>query len=199
MKQSNCYGRAGKGPRRRRFAELVVAPTPVARRAKIGVAVLIDDNASPAIASGNGSRSESVFNDHRLGDRGLGVRWKAEPFEPESIDGEIVAMGAGAWRRARAAPAHVAIVILQLPASCRQFLAVGGSGPLCESARGGRKSVTIQWKKPAPPVGASGSWTTTAKLLVPSGGSLQMSSGETFCPLQPRELYTNFSPIGLSI
>ena len=48
----------------------------------------------------------------------------------------------------------------------------------------------------APPVGASGSWTSTAKLLVPAGGSVHSSAGETFSPLQPKELKTNFSAIG---
>jgi prolyl oligopeptidase len=48
-------------------------------------------------------------------------------------------------------------------------------------------STTSQCQKPAPPVGASGSCISTAKLFAPAGGSLQLSSGERFWPVQPKE------------
>src|ERR1700730_13561550 len=40
------------------------------------------------------------------------------------------------------------------------------------------------------PVGASGSCIRSAKLLVPAGGLLQVSAGETLPPLQPKPLNT---------
>src|SRR6516164_5539670 len=59
--------------------------------------------------------------------------------------------------------------------------------------------ITIQCQKPLP-VGASGSYTVTAKLLVSAGAPDQLSSGERFLPLQPKLLNTNSSgifPFGL--
>src|SRR5574340_922459 len=52
---------------------------------------------------------------------------------------------------------------------------------------------TTQCHQPLP-VGASGSKTVTAKLLVPAGTSFQVSSGDTFWPLQPKPLNTCFRP-----
>src|SRR5437016_13060916 len=48
---------------------------------------------------------------------------------------------------------------------------------------------TIQCHHPLP-VGASGSYTVTAKLLVPAGGFFQASAGETLPPSQPKPLYS---------
>src|ERR1017187_2549057 len=58
--------------------------------------------------------------------------------------------------------------------------------------------MTTQCQMPAPPVTASGSCTIMAKLLVPSGGFVQLSAGEIFCPWQPRPLKVNFSGKGWS-
>jgi hypothetical protein len=49
----------------------------------------------------------------------------------------------------------------------------------------------IQCQKPLP-VGASGSYMVTAKLLVPAGGFDHFTSGETFCPVQPMMLAMYF-------
>src|SRR6266702_7204618 len=49
---------------------------------------------------------------------------------------------------------------------------------------------TSQCHQPAPPVGASGSCTSSAKLFVASGAPDQASAGETFSPEQPKPLYT---------
>src|SRR2546422_10829743 len=48
---------------------------------------------------------------------------------------------------------------------------------------------TIQCHQPLP-VGASRSYTVTAKLLVPAGAFFQASDGETLPPSQPKPLYT---------
>ena len=48
---------------------------------------------------------------------------------------------------------------------------------------------TTQCHQPLP-VGASGSYMLTAKLLVPVGAPLQFSAGETLLPLQPKPLNT---------
>src|SRR5439155_4861945 len=53
---------------------------------------------------------------------------------------------------------------------------------------GGRLNTT-QCQKPLP-VGASGSYMLTAKLLVPLGAPLQLSAGETLPPVQPKPLST---------
>src|SRR6476659_2571517 len=45
------------------------------------------------------------------------------------------------------------------------------------------------------PVGASGSYTVTAKLFVPFGARSQRSSGEVFVPLQPKPLNTCSFPM----
>ncbi|MNN76708.1 hypothetical protein D3C81_1931110 [compost metagenome] len=47
------------------------------------------------------------------------------------------------------------------------------------------RSITYQCQKPEP-VGASGSYTFTAKPFVPSGAPLQRSTGDWFRPLQPK-------------
>src|SRR4051812_15105250 len=47
---------------------------------------------------------------------------------------------------------------------------------------------TTQCHQPAPPVGASGSCTRTAKLFVSLGAPDHSSAGDTFCPLQPKPL-----------
>src|SRR5213078_163720 len=47
---------------------------------------------------------------------------------------------------------------------------------------------TSQCHQPAPPVGASGSCTSSAKLFVFSGAPDQASAGETFSPEQPKPL-----------
>jgi hypothetical protein len=60
--------------------------------------------------------------------------------------------------------------------------------------------MTSQCHQPAPPVGASGSCTSNAKLFVPSGARDQESSGEMFWPWQPKPLNTCSSwirPFGL--
>src|SRR3954453_15150256 len=44
---------------------------------------------------------------------------------------------------------------------------------------------TIQCQKPAPPVGASGSCTSSAKLLVPAGGFFHSSAGDLPSPVHP--------------
>src|SRR5689334_4784744 len=48
---------------------------------------------------------------------------------------------------------------------------------------------TTQCHQPLP-VGASGSYMVTAKLLVPVGAPLQLSAGETLPPVQPKPLNT---------
>src|SRR6478672_856867 len=53
---------------------------------------------------------------------------------------------------------------------------------------------TTQCQKPLP-VGASGSYVVTTKLLVPAGAPLHWSAGETFCPGHPMMLPTFFSAI----
>src|SRR5487761_2239137 len=50
---------------------------------------------------------------------------------------------------------------------------------------------TIQCQNPAPPVGASGSCTMTAKLCVPSGAPDHATAGETLSPVQPKSLNAN--------
>src|SRR5690242_17999784 len=45
------------------------------------------------------------------------------------------------------------------------------------------------------PVGASGSYTVKAKLLVPAGALFHASDGDTFPPSQPKPLYTCASAI----
>ncbi len=50
-------------------------------------------------------------------------------------------------------------------------------------------SYTTQCHQPEP-VGASGSYTVKAKLLVPAGAPLHVSGGEMFLPLQPKPLKT---------
>src|SRR5262245_34276261 len=47
------------------------------------------------------------------------------------------------------------------------------------------------------PVGASGSYTITAKLFVPAGAPLHTRAGETFLPVQPKLLNTCASAMGL--
>src|SRR5450830_283499 len=49
---------------------------------------------------------------------------------------------------------------------------------------------TTQWVQPRPPVGASGSWIVTRKLLLPLGAPCQTRCGETLPPLQPKPLNT---------
>src|SRR5215469_12726444 len=48
---------------------------------------------------------------------------------------------------------------------------------------------TTQCQKPLP-VGASGSYIDSAKLLVPLGAPLQLKAGDTLAPLQPKLLNT---------
>src|SRR5213076_2743116 len=48
---------------------------------------------------------------------------------------------------------------------------------------------TTQCHQPLP-VGASGSYMVTAKLLAPAGAPLQYSAGETLLPVQPKPLNT---------
>src|SRR5262249_29002766 len=48
---------------------------------------------------------------------------------------------------------------------------------------------TTQCHQPLP-VGASGSWIETAKLLVAAGAPLQLKAGEMFWPVQPNPLNT---------
>src|SRR5574344_2664346 len=55
--------------------------------------------------------------------------------------------------------------------------------------RAGR-STTGQCHQPEP-LGASGSYTVTAKLCVPSGAPLQRSTGEALRPVQPKPLNSN--------
>ena len=61
-----------------------------------------------------------------------------------------------------------------VPAPCGNDVAVAGM------------STTTQCQKPAPPVGASGSCTMTAKLQVPAGRLRQVAAGDVFCPVQPK-------------
>src|SRR5215218_9408753 len=59
--------------------------------------------------------------------------------------------------------------------------------------------ITDQCHQPEP-VGASGSYTVTAKLLVSLGAPLHLSAGDLFSPLQPNTLASNFLsmvPFGL--
>src|SRR5882762_9338635 len=55
---------------------------------------------------------------------------------------------------------------------------------------------TNQCHQPAPPVGASGSCTSSAKLFVASGAPDHPSAGETFPPEQPKPLNTCSMAIG---
>src|SRR5687767_9792124 len=55
-------------------------------------------------------------------------------------------------------------------------------------------STTNQCQKPEP-VGASGSYTVTAKLLVSLGAPLHFSAGDLFSPEQPKTLASNFLSI----
>src|SRR5438105_7956943 len=54
--------------------------------------------------------------------------------------------------------------------------------------------MTNQCQKPEP-VGASGSYTVTAKLLVSFGAPLHLSAGDLFSPEQPNTLASNFLSI----
>src|SRR5215831_10277318 len=55
---------------------------------------------------------------------------------------------------------------------------------------------TTQCHQPAPPVGASGSCTRSAKLFASAGAPDQRRTGEMFPPEQPKLLYTCSIPIG---
>src|SRR5260221_14710588 len=55
---------------------------------------------------------------------------------------------------------------------------------------------TSQCHQPAPPVGASGSCTSSAKLFVSAGAPDHLSAGETFWPEQPKPLNTCSIAIG---
>src|SRR5487761_2447071 len=57
-------------------------------------------------------------------------------------------------------------------------------------------SITSQCHQPAPPVGASGSCTSRAKLCVPGGAPDHASAGERFPPVQPKLSYACSSAIG---
>src|SRR5258705_11110742 len=56
--------------------------------------------------------------------------------------------------------------------------------------------MTSQCHQPAPPVGASGSCTSSAKLFVASGAPAHPSAGEMFPPEQPKPLKTCSMAIG---
>src|SRR5438046_7268260 len=56
--------------------------------------------------------------------------------------------------------------------------------------------MTSQCHQPAPPVGASGSCTSSAKPFVASGAPDQLSAGEMFPPEQPKPLNTCSMAIG---
>src|SRR5450759_3818689 len=53
---------------------------------------------------------------------------------------------------------------------------------------------TVQCHHPLPE-GASGSYTVSARLLVPAGAPLQASAGDTFLPEQPKPLKTWSMPM----
>src|SRR5512146_1107730 len=59
-------------------------------------------------------------------------------------------------------------------------------------------SYTTQCHQPLP-VGASGSKTVTAKLLVPAGTFFHSSAGDRLSPLQPNPLYSCALVIGLPV
>src|SRR5262245_36744884 len=73
--------------------------------------------------------------------------------------------------------------------------------PLAGAAVLAGMSNASQCQKPLP-VGASGSNTLSAKLMVPAGAPLQLSRGDTLPPVQPNELNTcslaNVPPAGTS-
>src|SRR5512145_334215 len=67
------------------------------------------------------------------------------------------------------------LALLALPASGLSSMTVAGM------------LITDQCHQPEP-VGASGSYTVTAKLLVPLGAPLHRSTGDLFSPAQPKPL-----------
>ena len=130
---------------------------------------------------------QRVLIDGEAGDGGAAVGGVAELVGLQRIDGEDIAMRL-AGRRAGAAIGFVADSRLRDDArrradSCPRRRPLRRFSPRASAGM----STTSQCQKPAPPVGASGSCMSTAKLLVPAGGSLHCSSGETLSPVQPKE------------
>src|SRR3954463_16472724 len=83
----------------------------------------------------------------------------------------------------------------------RPWRAPGGRLALLALPASGFSSVTVagmlmtdQCHQPEP-VGASGSYTVTAKLLVSFGAPLHLSAGDLFSPPQPNTLASNFLSI----
>src|SRR5262249_25110607 len=68
--------------------------------------------------------------------------------------------------------------------------------PFPSSAASAGMLTTTQCHQPAPPVGASGSCTSSAKLFAAAGAPDHLSAGEMFPPEQPKPLNTCSIAIG---